>query len=198
MIQSHHEYSDQTYTGLEMTGIHIQAATFLDCTFDRCTFSESVFENCRLLDCEFKDCNCSLLQVPGTAISGGRFKNTKLIGVNWSQADWPGHGIGNPLSFNKCFLNHSTFLGVHLGAVKLQRCEAINVDFREATISRADFAFTNLKDSLFQSTDLSEADLRYARNYDIDPSQNKILKARFSLPEALALLYSMDIEISEQ
>jgi uncharacterized protein YjbI with pentapeptide repeats len=106
--------------------------------------------------------------------------------------------IGNPLEFIKCSLNHSTFLGVHLGTVKMKRCEAINVDFREAKISGADLAFTDLKDSLFQHTDLSKADLRYAKNYNIDPSQNTILKARFSLPEAMALLYSMDIELAEE
>lgn len=86
-------------------------------------------------------------------------------------------------------------MATNLGAVKFRRCEAINVDFREAKLPLADFAFTNLQDSLFQSTDLTAADFRYARNYQIDPSQNKIQNARFSLPEAMALLYSMDIEI---
>jgi len=41
------------------------------------------------------------------------------------------------------------------------------------------------------------ADLRFARNYQIDPSQNKVHKARFSLPEAMSLLYSMDIDLDE-
>jgi uncharacterized protein YjbI with pentapeptide repeats len=198
MIQSNKEYSDQTFHALDLTGKQIRAATFLDCTFDKCRFSEAVFESCRLIDCTFKECDLSLVQVPGSTISGGRFTNTKLIGMNWSQADWSGQGIGNPFEFNKCALNHTTFLGVHLGAVKLRRCEAINVDFREASIVGADFAFTDLSDSLFQKTNLSKADLRYAKNYNIDPSQNIIRKARFSLPEAMALLYSMDIELAEE
>lgn len=77
----------------------------------------------------------------------------------------------------------------------MERCEAINVDFREANLSQADFAFTDLKDSLFQSTNLTGADLHNTVNYQIDPSQNNIQNARFSLPEAMALLYSMDIQI---
>jgi uncharacterized protein YjbI with pentapeptide repeats len=69
------------------------------------------------------------------------------------------------------------------------------VDFREANLSCADFSFTDLKDSLFQSTNLNGADFRHAKNYHIDPSKNDIRKGKFSLPEAMALLHSMDIEI---
>ena len=36
-----------------------------------------------------------------------------------------------------------------------------------------------------------------ANNYDIDPGSNIIEKTRFSLPEAMALLYSMDIILDD-
>jgi len=197
MIQSESEYSDQVFKNLDMPGVKVSSTTFLDCTFERCIWVEAIFQSCRFVDCHFRNCDCSLFQVPGSTFSSVRFENTKLLGMNWSLADWPEIGIGDPPTINKCSLNHSTFLGVHLGAVKLRRSEAINVDFREAVLSGSDFAFTDLKDSLFQSTDLIGADFRYARNYHIDPSKNKITKAKFSLPEAMALLYSMDIDIFE-
>lgn len=34
-----------------------------------------------------------------------------------------------------------------------------------------------------------------ARNYAIDPTQNTLKKAKFSLPEAMSLLRSLDIEL---
>jgi len=40
---------------------------------------------------------------------------------------------------------------------------------------------------------LTEADLSKARNYLIDPGLNQLKKAKFSLPEAMSLLYNMDI-----
>ena len=43
-----------------------------------------------------------------------------------------------------------------------------------------------------------QADLSAARNCQISPTQNTVTKAKFSLPEALALLYSMDIELIEE
>ena len=45
-------------------------------------------------------------------------------------------------------------------------------------------------------TDLTGADFRDAKNYVIHPALNKLSKARFSLPDAMNLLYCMDIEIS--
>jgi fluoroquinolone resistance protein len=197
MIQTETSYTEHTFKDLDMAQAHLKSSTFQECTFENCTFAETVFQNCRFTNCSFKGCDLSLVQMPNSSFSGTRFESTKLIGVNWAQAFWADKGIGNPLEFKKCALSHSTFLGINLGAIKLQRCEAINVDFREANVSQADFAFSDLKDSLFLSTNLCGADLRYARNYQIDPSHNNIHKAKFSLPEAMALLYSMDIEIIE-
>lgn len=197
MIKSESDYSDQTFKDLALVSAQITDTTFLGCSFERCVMVESIFQNCRFVDCLVEKCDCSLLQIPNSVFSNSRFEGTKLIGVNWSLANWLERGIGDPLVFKNCSLSHSTFLGVHLGAVIFRRCELVNVDFRETNVSGADFAFSDLRDSIFLSSDLSNADLRNARNYHIDPSQNKIKKARFSLPEAMALLYSMDIELSE-
>jgi hypothetical protein len=45
---------------------------------------------------------------------------------------------------------------------------------------------------------LSDADLSQARNYMVDPSKNILKKAKFSLPEAMSLLYCMDIVLKDQ
>jgi uncharacterized protein YjbI with pentapeptide repeats len=197
MIHSDSDYTEQTFKDLDMAQTHLKSVTFQDCTFDRCTFTEIVFQNCRFVNCVFKHCDLSLIQMPNCSFGGTRFANSKIIGVNWAQAHWPEKGIWGPIEFKKCSLSHSTFLGVDLNGIKMRRCEAINVDFRETDLTQADFSFTDLKDSLFLSTNLSGADLRYARNYTVDPSQNTLKGAKFSLPEAMSLLYSMDIKIIE-
>jgi fluoroquinolone resistance protein len=73
----------------------------------------------------------------------------------------------------------------------------MDVDFREADLRQADFGGTDLSQSLFGNTDLAEADLSRARNYRIDPAHNSLRQARFSLPEAMSLLHSMDIVLVE-
>jgi fluoroquinolone resistance protein len=197
MIQPESDYLEKTFKNLDMAGEDVKSCTFQDCNFIRCRFTETVFRNCKFSHCVFDDCDLSLMEVPNSSIGNARFVKSKAVGVNWAQAHWPDKSIWGPIEFNKCALSHSTFLGIDLTEMKMRRCEAINVDFRESNLSGADFKFTDLKDSLFLSTNLEGADLRYARNYQIDPSQNIIIKAQFSLPEAMALLYSMDIEILE-
>ena len=71
------------------------------------------------------------------------------------------------------------------------------MDFREADLTNADFSGSDLGQSLFLNTNLSEADLSTARNYHIAPEHNVLKGARFSLPEAMSLLFNMDIVLVE-
>jgi uncharacterized protein YjbI with pentapeptide repeats len=102
------------------------------------------------------------------------------------------------VGFFKSALSHSTFIGLSLKGIQIKACLATGVDFREADLSQADFAGTDLSESLFGDTNLTEADLSRARNYHIDPSQNAVKQAKFSLPEAMSLLYGLDIVLVEE
>jgi len=44
---------------------------------------------------------------------------------------------------------------------------------------------------------LTEADFTGAKNYAIAASSNTLKKTKFSLPEAMGLLYSLDIVLTE-
>jgi uncharacterized protein YjbI with pentapeptide repeats len=101
------------------------------------------------------------------------------------------------IGFSDCAISHSTFIGLNLAGIHIKNCVAFEVDFREADLSRADFTGTDLSGSIFLSTNLREADLRHARNYTIDPGKNEVITTKFSLPEAMSLLYAMDIELDD-
>jgi hypothetical protein len=49
--------------------------------------------------------------------------------------------------------------------------------------------------AIFHGTTLEKADLRTALNYAIDPENNWIRKAKFSLPAVTGLLSKYEIEI---
>jgi hypothetical protein len=51
--------------------------------------------------------------------------------------------------------------------------------------------------SRFVGCDLSEANFVSAQNYQINAAENTLHQARFALPEAVALLYSLDIILEE-
>lgn len=198
-ISSAKRYTDQHFNHLLMDNTQINTSEFFDCEFEECSFVESIFHQCRFINCTFSGCDLSLVQLPESSFSGTIFQNSKCIGINWALAAWPETGqLGNPIRFKKCALNHSTFIGLNLGGIQLVDCIAVDVDFREADLSQVDFSGTDLSDSLFNNTNLRESDLSRARNYLIDPASNQLKRARFSLPEAMSLLYSLDINLSDE
>jgi fluoroquinolone resistance protein len=196
VISSRAHYVDQTFRDARLEpGGEIMSSEFHDCVFVYCSLGQSILRHCRFVNCVFRDSDLSLVQVPGSKFTSTRFEKCKVVGVNWSAADWPRTGLANPLGFVDCALSHSTFIGLTLPGMEVRDCVALDVDFREADLSGANFAGTDLAQSLFSSTNLSRADFSRARNYRIDPGHNTLKQARFSLPEAMALLHSMDIVI---
>ena len=197
-IRTQTDYSERVFKGVSQNHDELVSSEFFDCAFLRCSLVESVFRKCRFVNCVFRECDLSLMQVPDSRFTSTRFENAKVVGVNWTEADWPQAGLGDPIGFLKSAISHSTFMGLSLTDMEIRDCIATDVDFREANLSRVDFTGTDLSGSLFSSTDLSEADLSRARNYQIDPGHNRLRQARFSLPEAMSLLYSLDIVLVQE
>ena len=197
-IHSQTHYADQVFKDVQLERGELVSSEFYDSVFVRSSFAESVFRSCRFADCVFQGCDLSLIHVPETRFSSTRFENSKVIGVNWTEADWPTVGLINPVGFFESAISHCTFIGLTLRGIQIKECMAMDVDFREADLSQADFSGTDLSKSIFSNTNLSEADLSRARNYGIDPAQNTLNQAKFSLPEAMSLLYSLDIVLVEE
>ena len=196
-IRSGAHYSDEVFKGEQLAQAQVDSAEFHDCVFSRCRMVESILRECRFVGCTFQRCDLSLGQVPETAFFSTRFEHCNLVGIDWTQATWGSVGLGEPLAFLESAISHSTFIGLDLKGIQIKDCVAHDVDFREADLSRADFSGTDLADSLFLHTNLAQADLSGALNYRIDPAQNALAGAKFSLPEAMSLLYAMDIVLEE-
>lgn len=193
-------YENQTFRSVTFEHQELTGVTFADCSFVQCSFQETTFKACKFQGCRFKKCNLSLVKVDGSTFTNTRFEDSKVIGVNWVKASWGKAEIQQLLKsidFIKCVLNYSSFMGLHLAKIQLKRCVAREVDFSEAHLKGADCSFTDFTNSQFRHTDLSAADFRGASNYAIQPYSNTLKKARFSLPEAMSLLYNLDIEIDD-
>lgn len=193
LISPGKKFNDQIITGLEVDQAEIFSSEFIDCAFEECSLIETEIKNCRFVNCAFVRCDLSLAKVPESVFSSIRFEDAKLVGIDWTLAEWPATLLGKPLNFSKSILNHGTFIGLNLEGVQFIDCAVVNVDFREADLSGADFSGSNLFESLFIHTNLKNADLSQARNYSINLGLNQIKGAKFSLPEAMSLLYNMDI-----
>lgn len=197
-VSSQAHYVDQVFKDEQLEHAELVSSEFYDCVFIGCSFVETAFRSCRFVDCAFLECDLSMIQVPNSTFTSTGFERSKVIGINWTEAHWPKTGLANPIGFFKCSISHSTFIGLKLEGIQTRDCVATDVDFREADLCKADFGGSDLSQSMFGNTNLSEADLSRARNYYIDPGQNVLRQARFSLPEAMSLLYSLDIVLVEE
>jgi uncharacterized protein YjbI with pentapeptide repeats len=193
------EYDDASFVNLDVTGATLEGIRFRDCSFTRCNFSEATIARCRFSDCEFQDCNLSLATLTGSGFDGVTFIDCKMVGIHWTKAHWPRIRVAKALAFRRCVLNDSSFFGLDLRECECEliECRAIDVDFTDANCEDADFRDTDLSDSVFARTRLVRANFTDAQNYRIDLFNNDIKRARFSLPEAVSLLYSLDIELQE-
>lgn len=191
------QYTDERISGEAFDRAQLVGAEFHNCSFVDCVFQECVFLDCKFMDCTFSRCDLSLTQVPMSKFNSAYFEKTKFIGVDWTRANWTRGNLGLPLSFSKCVLDYCTFIGLSLRGFACKDTLAREVDFRETDLSDADFSGTDLSGSIFMNTILDGADFRRASNYSISPTENSISKAVFSLPEAMSLLYSMDIQIDD-
>jgi fluoroquinolone resistance protein len=193
-------HEDEIFKGLAWDNEELRGLTFANCTFNKCSFKEAAFRACRFQHCTLTRCDLSLATVDACTFSNTRFQDSKLIGIDWTKAAWGKkeiHRLLKALDFYGCVLNYSSLLGLTLAGAAIQKCIAKEVDLSEANLSQADCTYTDFAGSQFRHTDLTEADFTGATNYAINPQLNTLKKTKFSLPEALSLLYSLDIEIRE-
>lgn len=197
---SPHPWTDQHYDETTFEDIQANDATldgirFHDCRFVRCQFSEATLTRCRFSDVEFRECNLSLALLTDSRFDGCRFVDCKMVGIDWTRAHWPRIRTSRALAFHRCVLNDSSFFGLDLREYVLTECRAVDVDFTEANCETINFEGSDLRDSVFARTRLVGANFLRAEGYRIDIFNNDIRRAHFSLPEAMALLDSLDIEL---
>ena len=192
-------YEVETFENLELSGRKFHHIDFVSCKFKHITADETTWYSCSFRDCKFNDCNLDLMRVDRSVFKSIQFTNCKMLGINWTNASWWTKQeiaqLVKKIDFKDCVLNYSSFMSLKLTGIKMIGCIAHEVDFSETVLTKADFSGTDLTRAIFRNSDLSKADFRKARNYAFSPVVNKIDKAKFSLPEAMSLLHSMDIEL---
>ena len=193
------EITGEKFENLNLNGEAFENLVFQDVTFDNCVFGECAFARCLFDDCHFHNTDLSLAKFPRSRFKKVAFEGCRLLGINWSSADWEAKSLlaNQSLTFKACLLDHSIFIGLKLDKTIFKDCQARHLDFESASLRQADFAGTDLDQTRFVHCDLTRANFVGARNYQINAAENTLHQARFTLPEAVALLYSLDIILEE-
>lgn len=194
-IENNNEYFSITFEGIDAADTSFTDVIFENCTFQQCNFSGTRFYKCKFVECVISASNLSNIKVDYSKFFDTQFKESKLVGVDWTKADWPRFNSTAPISFKECIINDSSFFGLTLNELVMEHCKAHDTDFRSGSFTKAKFSYTDFTNSLFMKTNLREADFSEAENYDIDIFNNDIKAARFSRHEAIRLLNGLDIEL---
>lgn len=192
-------YTSQKFQDIIVHTEIFEAVQFQDCAFTGCDLSECTFKNCQFEACTFTSCDLSLAKLPLTQFKSVTFKDCRLMGINWCNAYWGQKSLllGKHVDFSGCLLDHSIFIGLNLTDTSFKRCKARHLDFESANLTRADFSGADLEITRFIHCDLTDATFVGASNYQINAAENTLHQTHFSLPEAVALLHSLDIVLEE-
>ena len=183
--------TDEHFRNQDFTASGLEVTEYDGCSFTACRLADVDVSEVRFLDCSFQDCDLSNATLTGTSLQNVRFENSKLLGLTFDDCA----PLAFAARFSGCRMQHASFQ-----KMKLIRCGFTGCDLTEADFTGADMTGINLTDcdldrATFEGTDLRKADLRESRHYRIDPTQNRVRGARFSLPEALGLLQTFGVKI---
>lgn len=190
------EYQENTcFSGVEWKEDKLSGVEFIDCKFENCTFENSTINSCTFTDCIFIGCHISNLTAAHTTVNNAEFRNCCLTGINWKEWTFSGSYIGPIRRLQDCRLKYNIF----------EEHNFAKFDFSTNTITASMFAACNLSGSQFVNCplerteffrcNLAKADFRHATGYAVDLSSNQLEGAKFSFPEVVNLLNSLNIVI---
>ena len=175
---------------IEYNDKNLDSIYFDDCTFVKCDFSKSIMHSCKFTECKFVNCDLSLSLLKSCTFNDVIFENSKLIGISWSSCQEPFE-----VRFDSCNISQNSFHVMDLRQMKFINSLIQDCGFEECNLEKALFDNCNLAQTVFIKNNLKKANFETSKNYLIDPKQNDIQNAMFSLPEALSFLSLLPIEI---
>lgn len=170
----------------------LAVGSYESCQFISCNFEGAKFSSYKFIDCIFDMCNLSLILQEDMMIQDCQFKNCKILGFQFGQANT----FNLSFSFTNCVLDHSSFHGVKIKKTIFKDCLLREVDFERSDCSQAIFDNCDLQSAIFYQTTLEQTDFRTAYNYMLDPEYNKIKGAKFTLAGIPGLLQKYKIKIT--
>ena len=184
---------DEKYEHIDFLKTDIKAfSEYENCVFINCNFYEANLSDIKFVACEFRDCNLSMAKTNGTAFRDVCFTSCKMLGIRFDSCNQ----FGLAFVFDGCNLSHSSFFQNKIRKTKFYKCDLEGVDFSQCDLSASIFTECKLHMATFDNTLIENADFRTSFGYHIDPENNYIKHAKFSIAGLPGLLtkYNIDIE----
>lgn len=182
---------NKTYNQIDFSKENLQGKEFDGCQFINCSFAESNLSATDFLNCDFQNCNLMMVQTNETGLKDVRFKGCKLVGLDFSLCN----DFLFLVNFSHCQLDYALFTKKKMKKTHFSDCSLLQVDFSACVLTGSSFENCVLTGTTFYRTNLEETDFRSARDFLIDPDENRVKKAKFSVWGLPGLLTKYAIEI---
>lgn len=179
------------YQNIKPADIEGHGRTFEDCTFVKCDLSYADLSHITFINCVIDSCNLSLMKVAEAGFQNVEFKDCKITGVNFGDIS----NFSLEVSFTKCMMDYTVWHKKKMKGTVFNDCSFEEADFSETDMTNAIFEKCNLNRAIFHRTILKGADLRTAYNFNIDPENNTMNKAKFSIDALSRLLFKHNLII---
>ena len=186
------QIENQIFNGIDYSEQPLSAKEYEDCRFVNCQLNNIDLSHIAFTSCEFVTCDISLSKLINTAFRTVTFQDCKLMGLHFEDTN----EFLFEVTFQSCLLNLSSFYGRKIKKTTFAQCSLQEVDFGGTDLSESSFSDCDLSGAMFDNTNLEKCDLRTAVNFSIDPTKNRLKKARFSEGSLRGLLHGFDIIIS--
>ena len=184
-------YAEETFNGTDFTLESFNPGDYENCRFLNCRFTNINLSGCTLIDCEFVDCDLSNVKLAGVSIQNCSFTNCKMVGSPFHNCT----KFGFSATFKSCNLNFSSFFKLDVSRCTFDDCQLQDVDFSQAVLTGVVFEYCDFAKATFSSTTLLRTDLRSSYNFSINPEQNQIRGALFSIQGLPGLLEKYNIVV---
>jgi uncharacterized protein YjbI with pentapeptide repeats len=129
-------------------------------------------------------------------MGSAQFSDTRFIGCKMLGMHIENLGLLSAnLKFTDCMMDLISFTNLNLKGMECSNCSLNAADFTASDLSYAVFMRCDLNRAVFYQTNLEAADFVTSHGVRLDPEQNKIRKAKFSLELLPGLLEKYGIEI---
>jgi len=189
MVQKIEE--DIVYKNIKGAELEGPDRVFENCVFLNCDLSYSDLSQNTFINCVMDRCNLSLAKFGNTGIQNVEFIDCKITGVNFSDCSNFSFAVG----FTKCMMDYTIWNKKKIKGTKFMDCGLEEASFNECDLTNAVFNKCNLNRTIFNRCILKGADFSTAYNFNIDPENNTITKAKFSADALSGLLVKYNLII---
>jgi fluoroquinolone resistance protein len=162
------------------------------CRFMGCDFSNTSLAGMYFSDCTFMHCNFSSCQLSNVVLNDVLFKGSKMLGLHFEDC----HKVPFGFRFEDCVADFSSFTKCRMKGFSFIRCSLRETDFSGADLQEVLFDGCDLEKAVFEQSNLEKSDFRTSYHFSIDPSQNRMRKARFAPDRLEGLLNKFGLDIN--